>query len=253
MLVDAVRNSVLNGMDGFFLEYQPIVSAADGRLVGMEVFVRWEREPYGEVSPAEFVPWLEQDQVFYTLGNWILEYALMDALDIRRNNKDFYLSVNLAFMQLERSEFRTTLIEILRKTGYPATGLCLELTQGSRQLGMEHLKSQVEFLKSCGLKVGLDVTDFASLDLVRHLPVDLINLAPGLTKGLDENVTSKYMVEAITSFTHRLDIRTCFCGVEDEEAEKLAKQYPISDLMGYYYGRPCRIEKFKNLDLYKAL
>lgn len=251
-LVDAVRNSVLNGMDGFFLEYQPIVSSVDGRLVGMEVLLRWQKEPYGVVSPSEFVPWLEQDQVFYNLGNWILETALKDGLEIRQKIKDFYLSVNLALMQLERSEFRTTLIDILRRTGYPATGLCLELTQGSRQLSVEHLKSQIEFLKSCGVRIGLDVTDFASLDYVRHFPVDLVNIVPALTDGIDQNITNKYVIEAITAFTHRLRIRTCFTGIEDEETAMIAKQYPVSDLMGYYYGRPCRIEQFKELDLYKA-
>ena len=252
-LVDEVRNSVINSFDGFYLEYQPIVAAVDGRLVGMEVFVRWSKEPYGDVSPSEFIPWLEQDPVFYSLGNWVLENALKDALPIRRAHRDFYLSVNLAFMQLERSEFRTTLLDILRKTGYPAAGLCLEMTQGSRQMSMEHLKSQVEFIKSCGIKVGLDAVDFASLDLVRHLPVDLINLVPSLTGGMADNLTSKYMIEAVTSFTHRLGIRTCFTGIEDAETEKLAKQYPISDMMGYYYGRPCRIEDFKSLQLYKDL
>ena len=223
----------------------------DGRLVGMEVFVRWHKEPYGTVSPAEFVPWLEQDPVFYSLGNWILEHALMDALEIRRNNKDFYLSVNLAFMQLERSEFRTTLLEILRKTGYPATGLCLEMTTSSRQLSIEHLKSQIEFIKSCGIKIGLDCMDFASLDYVRHLPIDLVNLVPSLTGTISQNATVKYMIEAVTSFTHRLGIRTCYTGIEDEETAKIARQYPISDLMGYYYGRPCRIENFKKLPFFR--
>ena len=104
-------------------------------------------------------------------------------------------------MQLERSEFRTTLIDILRKTGFPATSLCLELTQSSRQLSMEHLKSQVEFLKSCGVRIGLDVTDFASLDFVRHLPIDLVNIVPALTDGIDKNTTNKYVIETITSFT----------------------------------------------------
>ncbi|SFC40824.1 sensor domain-containing phosphodiesterase [Butyrivibrio sp. YAB3001] len=251
--VDAVRNSVLNGMEGFYLEYQPIVAANNGRLVGMEVFVRWQKEPFGAVSPSEFVPWLEQDQVFYNLGNWILENALKDALEVRHHVKNFYLSVNLAFMQLERSEFRTTLIDILRKTGYPATGLCLELTQGSRQLSMEHLKSQIEFLKSCGVRIGLDVTDFASLDYVRQIPVDLVNIVPALTDGIEQNTTNKFVIEAITSFTHRLRIRTCFTGIEDEETAAIAKQYPVSDLMGYYYGRPCGIDKFKELDIYKNI
>lgn len=252
-LVDTIRNCVLEGMDGFYLEYQPIKAAKDGRLVGMEVFVRWKKEPFGTVPPSEFVPWLEQDQTFYTLGNWILEKSLLDAIEIRKNNRDFYLSVNLAFMQLERSEFRTTLLEILRKTSYPATGLCLQLTQGSRQLGMEHLKSQVEFLKSCGLKVGLDVADFAALDLTRHLPIDVINLSPVLTGGVTDNLTSKYVVECMTSFAHRLGIRTCFTGIEDEESALTARQYPISEVMGYYYGRPCSIEDFKKQYLKKVI
>ncbi|MBQ8030786.1 MAG: EAL domain-containing protein, partial [Butyrivibrio sp.] len=251
-LVDAVRSSVVNRMEGFFLEYQPIVSSVDGRLGGMEVLLRWQKEPYGVVSPSEFVPWLEQDQVFYNLGNWILETALKDALEIRQNIKDFYLSVNLALMQLERSEFRTTLIDILRRTGYPATGLCLELTRGSRQLSVEHLKSQVEFLKSCGVRIGLDVADFASLDYVRHFPVDLVNIVPALTDGIDQNITNKYVIETITAFTHRLRIRTCYTGIEDEETAKIARQFPVSDLMGYYYGRPCKIEQFKELELYKV-
>ncbi len=246
-LVDEVRNSVLNNFEGFHLEYQPIVAAADGRLVGMEVFVRWRKEPYGDVSPSEFVPWLEQDQVFYQLGNWILENALRDALEIRKSNKEFYLSVNLAFMQLEKSEFRSTLIEMLRKTGYPATGLFLEMTSSSRQLSMEHLKSQIEFIKSCGIKIGIDCVDFSSLDLVRMLPVDLINLVPSLTGSIADNATVRFMIEAITSFAHKLGVRICFTGIEDAETASLAKQYPVSDLMGYYYGRPCRIGEFKRI------
>ena len=91
---------------------------------------------------------------------------------------------------------------------------------------------------------GLDVSDFGTLDLVRHLPIDLINIAPSLTGGMEDNPTTKYMVETITGFTHRLNIRTCFSGIEDEETEKMASAYPISDVMGYYFGRPCRIQEF---------
>ncbi len=250
-LVDAVRNSVLKGCEGFRLEYQPIFSSKGKELVGMEVFVRWKSEPFGDVSPAEFLPWLEQDQVFYTLGNWILENALRDALEIRINRKDFILCVNLAFMQLERSDFRTTLIDILRKTGYPASGLILEMATSSRQLGMEHLQSQVEFLKSCGIKVGLDVSDFATLDYVRHLPIDFIDLTPAITSGISSNLTNRYMVEAIISFSYRLGIRTCYAGIEDEDIFKMASNYPISDMMGFYLGRPCAIKDFKEQYLRK--
>ena len=100
-------------------------------------------------------------------------------------------------------------------------------------------------MKSCGIKVGLDVADFGALDLARHMPIDLVTIVPSLTEGIDHNNTNKYVIEAMTSFTHRLSIRTCFTGIEDEETSVIAKQYPVSDLMGFFYGRPCPIEKFK--------
>jgi EAL domain-containing protein (putative c-di-GMP-specific phosphodiesterase class I) len=121
------------------------------------------------------------------------------------------------------------------------------MTASSRQLGMEHLKSQIEFIKSCGIKVGVDCVDFASLDIVKSLTVDLVSLVPSLTGPIADNLTTRYMVEAVTSFTHKLGVRTCFTGIEDEEQLRMARQYPVSDLMGYYFGRPCRIEDFKRL------
>ena len=71
-----------------------------------------------------------------------------------------------------------------------------------------------------------------------------------MTDEIEQNNTVKYMIETISSFTHRLGIRTCFTGIEDEETLKIAKQYPVSDLMGYYLGRPCRIEDFKKLEYF---
>ena len=119
----------------------------------------------------------------------------------------------------------------------------------SRQLSMEHLKSQIEFMKSCGIKIGVDCSSFAALDMVKSLPVDIVNLSPALTGVVSDNLTVKYMIESITSFTHRLGIRTCFSGIEDQATDAIARQFPVSELMGYYYGRPCRIEDFKKLEL----
>ena len=75
-LVGAVRESVINHYRGFYLNYQPIISKNDGKLCGAEVLLRWKMDPYGDVSPSEFVPWLEQDSTFYRLGNWILDKAM---------------------------------------------------------------------------------------------------------------------------------------------------------------------------------
>ncbi|MCR4901414.1 MAG: EAL domain-containing protein [Butyrivibrio sp.] len=249
-LVDAVRKSVLNNFEGFYLEYQPIVSAGEGTLRGMEVLLRWKKEPFGVVAPSEFVPWLEHDQVFYSLGNWILKQALNDGKIIKQDHPRFYVNVNLAFIQLERSDFRTTLVDMLQSTGFPATSLCLELSTNSKQMNADHLKSQVSFLKSCGIKVAMEVENFAALDITRALSVDIIRMAPEFAIGLDKNVTNRYMLQAITGFAQNMKVDVCITGVEDEDAVSSVKMFPISELQGYYYGKPVTLSEFKLLPVY---
>ncbi len=249
-LVDVIRKSVINNCAGFYLEYQPIVSAGDGSLKGMEVFLRWKNDVYGEVLPSEFIPWLEQDPVFYSLGNWILKQAFEDGKTIKQDHPRFYINVNLALMQLERSEFRSTLLNLIQSTGFPATSLCLELSQSTKSMNADHLKSQVAFLKSCGIKVGVEVEDFASLDLLYKLPIDLIKIAPKLVVDLDKNATNRYMLQAITGFAQNMKVDVCVTGVEDEKTEYAVKHFPISELQGYYYGKPTELKEFRLQKVY---
>ncbi len=244
-LVDAVRDSVLNNFDGFFLTYQPIFRRDDRELAGMEVFVRWKKEPYGEVSAGRFVPWLEKDPVFYQLGNWVLQHALEDAAMIRSKRKNFFLNVNLAYMQLERSGFRKTLMEYLKRSGYPGTGLCLELDATGNQMGVEHLRSELDFLKSLGIHIGLDVVNFAALDLVTVFPIDIIKLGPKFATDIEKNPTNVHMMTTISEFAARMHLATCVSGIEDEKSDRVVKQFPVSYLQGYYFGRPAPLDQFR--------
>ena len=250
-LVDAVRESVLDNCKGFYLNYQPILTKKDRHLAGAEVLLRWNRVPYGDVSPGEFVPWLEQDESFYKLGTWIIDRAMKDGLEILKDHPDFYLSINLAYMQLERSEFRTTIMELLRKNRYPGTALCIELSNTSREINFDYLKSQVIFLKSCGIRIALNVTDFSTLDLATTLPINIIKLGPDITENIVKNHLSRYMADAITSFAVNMHMNVCATGIGDKDTALGIERFPVDLYQGYYYANPVVLNEFKKLDVYK--
>ncbi len=251
-LVNALRTSVLEGCRDFYMCYQPVVAADTEKLIGMEALVRWNKEPYGNVSPAVFIPYLETDPVFFELGNWILKEAFTEGRAILDRYPNFIMNVNISYTQLERKDFRKTLMELLESTGFPPQNLCVELTERCRLLNIDFLREEVIFLKSQGIKIALDDfgTGFSSLNLLRELPVDCIKIDRGFVTEIEQNVTDQSIVKAVTQCAKELSIRVCVEGIENEKMKEYMKNYSSTSYQGYYYSRPVRMNEFKQLSLY---
>lgn len=248
-LLDTLRKSILNKCEDFYLCYQPVVDAKTGKITGMEALVRWHNDSFGEVSPGIFIPLLENDVLFFELGNWILKEAMTEGKKIVEQNPKFVLNVNLAYTQLERSEFRNCLIRLLEETGFPPQNLCLELTERCRLLNMSFLYNEIVFLKSYNIKIALDdfETGFSALNLLRELPVDLIKIDRSFVSEIETNRADQAIVKSVLDCAQLLEIPVCVEGIENKQLESYMNHYPASTYQGYLYSRPIRIEQFKTL------
>ena len=243
-LLDAVRTSVARGFAGFSLRYQPIVDARDGSLVGAEALLRWSGEPYGEVLPGRFVPWLEQDPCFYDLGNWIMGRALEDGVRMVRRHPGLRLNVNVSHTQIGRTGFRDAVVGALGRTGFPPENLCIELTERCRAIDRDTLMAEMAFFRARGIKVALDDfgTGAASLNLVRNLPIDLLKIDRSFVSNIRESVADQAIVDAVVSFAGRLGIEVCIEGVEDAGIVEFIAGLPVASHQGFHYARPLDLE-----------
>lgn len=248
-LLDALRKSISNGCEGFYMCYQPVVNAMTGKIAGMEALVRWKKEPFGEVSPGVFIPLLENDVLFFDLGNWILREAMTEGKKIIEKHPDFILNINLSYTQLERSEFRGAIVRILQETDFPPRNLCMELTERCRLLDMNFLRNEIIFLKSFKIKIALDDfgTGFSSLNLLRELPVDLIKIDRGFIKDIETNTADQAIVKSVLDCAKLLEIAVCVEGIENKNLEDYMNNFPASTYQGYLYSKPVTIEQFKEL------
>ena len=243
-LMKVIHQSVLNQCEGFYVEYQPVVTSKDGTLVGAEALVRWKREPYGVVSPGMFIDWLENDPSMYELGNFVLETALRDGLKFLAVNPRFFVNVNVSAKQLERKSFCKVVLKLLDDVKYPADHLCLEITERCGSLPQSVIKETVLFLKKFGIKFAIDDygTGSASSSMALNLPVDEIKIDMSFIRDIIENKKKQRMVQSIVDFANAVHVKTCLEGVADEKLEGYLRTYGASWFQGYYYSKSVSAE-----------
>lgn len=248
-LMKVIHQSVREGCEGFYVEYQPIVVSGTGRIVGAEALVRWRREPYGIVPPGIFIEWMEKDPEMYELGNYVLQTALRETVGLLELLPEFVLNVNVSARQMEREEFRGEVLRILEQTKFPASHLCLELTERCRDMPLEVIKEEVEFFQKYGIRMAMDDygTGSASSGIVLHAPMDEIKLDMSFIRGITEDAKKQAMVKSIVDFANSCGMSTCLEGVETEELQDYLRIYKATWFQGYYYSKPVEIGRFREL------
>ena len=244
--INVIRNSIAENCKGFYLCYQPIVNANTEKLKGMEALIRWKDDRYGVVPPVQFIPILEQDTIFPELGKWILKQAMEDGKIFLEKYPDFVMNVNLSYAQLEKRNFVSELFELLDETQYPAENLCLEITERCRLLDLDVLKSMFEICRERGIKIALDDfgTGFASLGVLRELPVDIIKIDREYVKNVEKSESDQHTVKFISELAEAFSAEVCVEGVETAEMRDFLRKYHIGSLQGYYYSKPVPFEEF---------
>ncbi|WP_029230896.1 EAL domain-containing protein [Butyrivibrio sp. VCB2006] len=250
VLLNALRNSILEDCDGFSLVFQPVIDAETESLKGAEALVRWKKDPYGNVSPADFIAWLEDDPLFYDLGLWIAENAMRfwkeNVLTVR---PDLNLSINLSYTQLERSNFRKDFANLIKELDFPADRLKVELTERCTILDKHFLRNEIIFMKSQGIDTIIDDfgTGFSAMELLLVLPVSGIKIDRSFVSGIAEDIRKQAVAEAIITCAQKMGLHITVEGVESGIIRDAVKSFGASSYQGYFYSVPVPIEDFVKL------
>lgn len=248
-LMKIIHQSVLNHCDGFYVEYQPIVTSEDGKIMGAEALVRWKKEPYGAIPPGLFIDWLENDPSMYDLGNFVLEQALWDSKLFLQQNPDFFINVNVSAKQLERPDFCRVVLELLDKTEFPVRHLCLEITERCRSLPVSVINERMAVLRGYGIKFAMDDfgTGSSSSAMALEMLIDEIKIDMSFIRKILVNKKNKAIVQSMVDFANAANIKSCLEGVENKALEDYLRTVGATWFQGYYYSRPVGADELEIL------
>ena len=248
-LMKIIHQSVLNHCDGFYVEYQPIVTSEDGKIMGAEALVRWKKEPYGAIPPGLFIDWLENDPSMYDLGNFVLEQALWDSKLFLQQNPDFFINVNVSAKQLERPDFCRVVLELLDKTEFPVRHLCLEITERCRSLPVSVINERMAVLRGYGIKFAMDDfgTGSSSSAMALEMLIDEIKIDMSFIRKILVNKKNKAIVQSMVDFANAANIKSCLEAVENKALEDYLRTVGATWFQGYYYSKPVGADELEIL------
>ena len=245
-LLKTIQHDCVMNRTRFYLRFQPIIRAQTGEVTGAEALLRWRSDEDGEVSPARFIAFLENDPAYEPLGYDIIRHAVRIAGQIRKSLPEFRINVNITAIQLLSDDFITNVVKILEEEQYNPAYLMLELTERCKEMEFGLLNERVMELKKTGVHVALDDmgTGYSTIDLLLHLAADEIKLDMAFTRELQGIEKHEILTRTLCAAAARSNVDVCFEGVEDEQTVEYLKGYGDVLLQGYYFARPLLPDEF---------
>lgn len=233
-----LRRSVDKG-EGFSLHYQPKVIAADGRIIGNEALLRWRGDDGRTVSPAQFVPVLEETGLIGVVGDQILAEACRQTRLWRdEGHRDLTVAVNLAAPQFRHTNVVQEIDRALERSGLAPDGLELEITESMLMTDIFRVRQTLHALQELGVSVALDDfgTGYSSLAYLRDFPINTLKIDRSFVQDLERGGGA--VTRTILSLAENLGVQSVAEGVETEEQLDYMRRYGCDLIQGFLFARP---------------
>ncbi len=211
------------------------------------VYAERIRTGVNETSPAwPILELINRDPALTQLfSHWFMEAAMNFAVELtNRTHAHITISVKLLPSFAESTEFVTTMVHLLEKTGLPANKLQLELSeaqaltlQGITNLNTLHDEHGV------GLWLGNFGTGHSNFDLLTMVHFDGIEIDRSFAAKIPENEQACRVMVAIQHLAHTLDLQICAKGIETQDQFEFFEELSIFKGQGYLIGRPMPMDK----------
>jgi diguanylate cyclase (GGDEF)-like protein/PAS domain S-box-containing protein len=224
----------------FSLHYQPKLALDADSVVGFEALLRWRNARLGAVSPAVFIPVLEEIGLIVEVGEWVLREACRWAAALPAATATApAIAVNLSARQFSHAHLDTVVQQALLDSGLPASQLELEITESSLMNADGNLQT-MDRLKKLGVALSIDDfgTGYSSLSYLKRFPVDRLKIDASFVRDVAVDDDDAAIVVAIIGLAHHLGLRVVAEGVETPAQLSFLRDHGCDEIQGYLISRP---------------
>ena len=223
------------------LQYQPIVSFRNGRVVSAEALARWTHPEQGPISPMEFVAIAEDNGLIVPLGLLVLKKACRQMRTwLDRGLRPLPVSVNVSARQFRDPHFVDLVRAALVDQSLEPWMLKLEVTESTAADDPESVIYILGLLKDMGIEILLDDfgTGYSSLSYLTRLPLDRLKIDRSFVRNVPACPHDTSVTSTIVAMAKSLALGLIAEGVETQEQLEFLADLGCDEVQGYLFSKP---------------
>ena len=234
--------------DAIIVLLQPKYSVEENRIVGAEALSRFRDEEGNIVSPALFIPVLEEASIIYQLDYEVLRQVVdMQKRWMEDGRKLFPISVNLSRVDLLEETFIDKIDALVEESGIPKNVIEFEFTETVLVENLSTVISKLNSLKDKGYRIAIDDfgSGYNSLYVLGQIPANVIKFDRGFVlHSINSDVGLTIMKNLVETFKE-IEFEVLCEGVETKEEEKNIVECGCDVIQGYLYDKPLDLKDFE--------
>ena len=226
--------------------YQPIIRSTSRKVCDEEALARWIDPEKGMLSPADFIPVLEDTKLIYKVDLHMVDVIIEHYKKKKRDKMSIIpVSVNLSRADFDMCDIVEEICNRVDTANMPRELLTIEITESLIGENFAYIKEQVKKFQDLGFKVWMDDfgSGYSSLNLLQDMQFDVIKFDMQFMRQFDSNPKSRLMLAELMRMAVRLGIETVTEGVETQEQVDFLCEVGCTRMQGYYFCKPVPMEE----------
>jgi EAL domain-containing protein (putative c-di-GMP-specific phosphodiesterase class I) len=231
---------------GLYPVFQPQIDIRSGATVGAEVLVRWTLPEFGPVSPARFIPLLEDAGLVQHVTTRMIGEAVRMSAALRRKGSACPISVNVAVSDLVGENVTKLIHKALQANDGFAGDLKLELTETSAAERLETVRWVMQRLRDSGVRLSIDDygTGYSSLSYLNELPIHEVKIDRSFIAGIEKKASAQSVVRSTIEMAHELGLIVVAEGIDSEAALEFLRNHDCDRAQGFLISKPLSADDF---------
>ena len=234
----------------FVLHYQPQVDLETGRILGAEALIRWHHPEHGIVSPAKFIPVVEETELAIPIGRWVMKTAASAAVRWSETLlSGVSVSANVSPRHITNGTLAADVEAVLESTGLQPRLLKLEILESAVLADMDSALLELERVRQLGVSLALDDfgTGYSSLSYLKQMPVNTLKIDRMFVQNVVSDPDDAAIVAATISMAHNIGLHVVAEGVETNAQLVHLTRMGCDQLQGYLASKPLPEEELRQL------